>query len=128
MTSSPFLNLVLNPWLNRFLFISWAATIFYLSSLSRIASPNLFHFQDKFIHAIAYAALSFFLAGALQNIWLKEGRKKLLITCLIVILYGITDEWHQYYTPGRHADIYDVIADAVGAVLGVWLFRQLTAK
>ncbi|MGH8008957.1 MAG: VanZ family protein, partial [Candidatus Binatia bacterium] len=32
--------------------------------------------------------------------------------------YGLSDEWHQYYVPGRSADLRDVVADAVGGTLG----------
>ena len=33
-------------------------------------------------------------------------------------LYGVTDEWHQLYVPGRVSDPADWIADVVGLVLG----------
>jgi VanZ family protein len=33
-------------------------------------------------------------------------------------LYGITDEIHQYYVPGRVASIGDIAADCIGAFLG----------
>jgi len=33
-------------------------------------------------------------------------------------LYGITDEWHQMYVPGRTPDLADWIADVVGVLLG----------
>ncbi|NOX08830.1 MAG: VanZ family protein [Gammaproteobacteria bacterium] len=120
-------TLFFNPWLHRILFISWAATIFFMSGRAHIATPIIFQAQDKLVHAIAYGALAFFLAGALQQ-WIKKDGTRFFTACLVVILYGISDEWHQYYTPGRHADIYDVIADAVGAILGVGLFYLLSRK
>jgi VanZ family protein len=48
----------------------------------------------------------------------------------IALLYGITDEWHQSYVPGRSPDVRDVVADTVGAVLAMlvvaWLVRRGT--
>jgi VanZ family protein len=37
-------------------------------------------------------------------------------------LYGISDEIHQYFVPGRSADVMDVAADFVGAAWGVLLY------
>ena len=42
----------------------------------------------------------------------------LLISSLIFSsLYGLSDEWHQYYVPGRMSDVADWVADTLGAVL-----------
>lgn len=38
-------------------------------------------------------------------------------------LYGITDELHQVYVPGRTADVADWLVDMAGALVGVWLYR-----
>ena len=37
---------------------------------------------------------------------------------LLATLFGVTDEIHQYFVPGRQADVFDVVADAVGALAG----------
>ncbi|MFH1572963.1 MAG: VanZ family protein, partial [Acidobacteriota bacterium] len=34
-------------------------------------------------------------------------------------LYGVIDEVHQYFVPGRHATAHDVAADAAGALLAL---------
>jgi VanZ family protein len=36
-------------------------------------------------------------------------------------LYGVTDEFHQAFVPGRGAAALDVGIDTLGAALGVWL-------
>ena len=33
-------------------------------------------------------------------------------------VYGITDEWHQMYVPGRMPDVVDWLADVAGLVTG----------
>jgi len=40
------------------------------------------------------------------------------VAFLCTTLYGITDEAHQAFTPMRSPDPYDVLADAVGGLLG----------
>ena len=37
----------------------------------------------------------------------------------IAVAYGVTDEWHQSFVPGRDADLWDVVADALGATLAI---------
>ena len=46
------------------------------------------------------------------------------------LLYGISDEYHQSFVPGREAGVADAIADTIGGFLGVWiyLFRQERIK
>ena len=33
-------------------------------------------------------------------------------------LYGVTDEYHQLFVPGRSFDVLDMLADALGSVVG----------
>jgi VanZ family protein len=33
-------------------------------------------------------------------------------------LYGVTDEWHQSFVPGRTPAADDLVADAVGSLAG----------
>ncbi len=41
-----------------------------------------------------------------------------------VSLFGITDEWHQSFTPGRAVEFADWVADTAGAVLAVVLYLR----
>ena len=43
----------------------------------------------------------------------------------IGVLYGLSDEWHQMYVPGRMPDVADWIADVVGLVSGyAWVVAR----
>ena len=64
---------------------------------------------DKVGHAAAYAVLGGLLRLATGRAWLAV---------LLSTLFGISDEIHQYFVPGRMADVFDVVADAVGALIG----------
>ena len=43
---------------------------------------------------------------------------------LYAVVYGASDEWHQYYVPGRYADVWDWVADIVGATVVLLLIRR----
>ncbi len=55
------------------------------------------------------------MLGAL--LYLATGRAYLAV--LLASLYGVSDEVHQAYVPGRSADLFDWVADTVGAGVGV---------
>lgn len=96
--------------------LSYMALIFYLSSQSNIKVPmKHFRFKDKVLHCIEYGVLAGLLFSALYKF---QGRKRLLFAIVLSSLYGLGDEIHQYYVPGRTADPYDFLADCVGSVLG----------
>jgi VanZ family protein len=42
---------------------------------------------------------------------------------LLSTAYGATDEAHQYFVPGRHADVADLAADALGALAAAVAIR-----
>ena len=49
------------------------------------------------------------------------GRGHLAAAVLLAALYGVTDEFHQRFTPGRGARPLDVAIDILGASLGLAL-------
>jgi VanZ family protein len=51
-----------------------------------------------------------------------------LLAMLITAGYGASDELHQWFVPGRTADVFDWLADATGgtiAVVGCWAWGIL---
>jgi VanZ family protein len=105
--------------------LSWAGLIFYLSSQPSIETPALFPGQDKLFHLIAFGILGFFAMGSRQASHEGYPTRQVWQVALVVMLYGILDEFHQYFVPGRSADVYDVLADAIGGLLGVWAMYWL---
>lgn len=37
--------------------------------------------------------------------------------------YGLVDEWHQTFIPGRYGSFTDVSLDVVGAISGLLIYR-----
>lgn len=106
--------------------IFWAILIFVLSSFSSLKSPVVvFNFQDKVNHFIFYGIFGIFLARAFfyQDKLEWARRRWQFVAILFGILYGISDEFHQYFVPGRYVEFWDVVADGLGASFGVLLFH-----
>ena len=103
-------------WLFRALTLGWMALIFFLSSQPDVPAPELFSQQDKVAHLFVFGVLGLLLASALTPPAAASWRRVLLITALVTV-YGITDELHQYFVPGREASAWDVLADGVGGFL-----------
>jgi VanZ family protein len=96
-----------------------SAILFWLSSLP-IRQPANLPYIDKVEHVIAYMllGLAYFNVGSAGG--RRLNRLVILGTWIVVVAYGISDEWHQSFVPGRSADVADVVADSVGGALGVW--------
>jgi len=97
--------------------VAMMALIFYASSLSDPGLPR--NLSDKAAHFLVYGALGGTLVRALAG-----GRSaRMTARCIgaataIAILYGVSDEIHQTFVPPRTPDWRDVVADAIGALVG----------
>jgi len=83
---------------------------------------------DKLAHLLVYAALgAFFMlplaGGRVSGVTLTTMAAAIALS----LVYGISDELHQMFTPGRSPDIRDVIADTIGAAVGVGVVGALAA-
>ena len=106
------------------------AGIFWASSVTSPPAPA--GVSDKWLHAAAYCGLALLALRALAGgRWSGVGPATLAAAWLVATAYGISDEVHQAFTPGRHPEWSDVVADALGAlgatvVAGAWgIIRRL---
>lgn len=98
-----------------------AALIFYLSSIPRLPSPPG-PFSDKHFHFASYAVLTVLLVRALASARIRNVTGRVAIAAIVLAtLYGVTDEIHQMFVPGRTAALDDLAADALGAVAAAGL-------
>jgi VanZ family protein len=94
-------------------------TIWFLSSQSVLPQLKGILGYDKLLHLLAYLALSGSAA-----LWFPpeqwESRRFLtfLLTVIIASVYGMIDEIHQSFVPGRDCSVWDWIADTLGAMIG----------
>jgi VanZ family protein len=98
----------------------YLAAIFVQSALPSSVYTASFPGLDKLLHALAYGLLAALWCRAL-TVWPLEGRPAAAIAAaaaILAALYGLSDEIHQAFVPGRMADPWDWMADGFGAVIG----------
>jgi VanZ family protein len=96
-----------------------AGTIWIFSSQSILPQPKGIIGWDKLQHFLAYGALG--LAAGLwisPFFWNRHPALSVLITAFISSAYGAVDEFHQYFVPGRDCNVWDWLADTLGAFFG----------
>lgn len=106
----------------------WAAVIFGLSSLSASHVPVLPGQTDKLVHGTVYAILGALCFRAIAMTWTWPHRPAVAIATLLALLYGITDEIHQTFTPGRTPDWRDAVADMIGGLVGALVFAAVSRR
>jgi VanZ family protein len=112
---------LLTRWLPLF---AYCLIIFIQSSLPAYERLPDFRFSDKLLHFGAYALMGILFFRAFQTLRIKsDARRLILFSIAATALYGISDEIHQYFVPFRDADFLDEVANTLGAVCGVFLYR-----
>jgi VanZ family protein len=101
-------------------FAAACAGIWILSSMPHPPVPPWLQFQhaDKLMHFAAYAALG---GLALVGVGDRARRRSALAAWALVVVWGLCDELHQSFVPGRTASLGDLGADVCGGALGVGL-------
>jgi VanZ family protein len=102
--------------------IAWMALIFFLSSRSDLPhAPE--HWLDvlwkKGAHLCAYAILAILYERALAL-----PRRGKLAALGLTVLYAISDEFHQSFTPGRTPLATDVLIDTAGAFVALYVLGR----
>ena len=113
--------------------LAWAGLLFWLSAqpgstYQKIGTASVTHIpgRDYIVHFCLYAVF-----GGLLWLWARSGMRisKPIAAAVAVgfaVLYGVSDEWHQSFVPGRSPDARDVLADAAGALVAVLVLWALT--
>lgn len=98
--------------------ISW-----FLSSQEHVVGMPSFWNADKLVHFVCFGGLCFWVALGCNTKTMP--RKLIALPVMIVSVYGIIDEIHQSFVPGRESSVLDWCADTLGAVLGVFIFLSI---
>ncbi|MDI6780921.1 MAG: VanZ family protein [bacterium] len=94
--------------------IIYMGAIFGFSSIPSDDIPScLFPFFDKIAHLVEYTGLGWLLNNAFNGLKLAA--------ILTGSLYGLSDEIHQLFTPGRECDFKDLLCDIAGCILGQFI-------
>lgn len=104
--------------------------IFYLSAQPRLPSPTqawLAELLADAAHFVVYAVLAFLWWRALSRHY-GANRAILAATFGIAVLYGASDEFHQSFVPGRDPSWLDLLLDAAGAAMALWVVNKKNTK
>lgn len=105
--------------------LGWTLLTIILCCLpgSDIPSTGIFGMEgiDKIAHVTLFGGIVFFWG----YYWIgrpgtrEEWRKLMILIALLSIVLGVVLEFLQlYYIPGRTFDLFDMLADAIGAIIG----------
>lgn len=106
------------------LVIVWMGVIFLFSAqpADQIRDFGIWNIPiKKGAHMVGYAVLAILAQRSIggtvtgRSWWYAMG---------LVLLYAISDEYHQTFVAGRTGQALDVVIDCVGAVVGLLVHRQ----
>lgn len=104
--------------------LAWMAVLFAASSQSDIGPAG--QVPDWLTHGSAWLVLGVLLCRALAGGLRPISGAGAVLAVALATGYGVSDEYHQSFVPGRDASTADVFKDLGGATLGALLFRRLT--
>lgn len=108
--------------------LSLGLTDYVLDLLNRffptitIDTSWLHAFFRKLAHFVVFFLLAVLMMHAMRASGFA-GKRAMLTSLLVCILYAISDEWHQFFVPHRGAQLSDVILDTFGSGMGIFLTR-----
>lgn len=111
--------------------VGWMTMIFWFSSQSELPRPasNLLNLVlRKSAHFGVYGVLALTYHWALGSDTLiptTSSTRRRIIALGLALLYAISDEYHQSWTPLRQPSSVDVLIDTTGAATALWLLPWL---
>jgi VanZ family protein len=116
------------PWLLGILALYWLA-LFIATHLPRVPSLRVQH-SDKLVHFAVFAILGFLLTALFPRLH-RRWEWNVVWATIFASAYAAFDEYSQPAV-GRTADVWDWVADSLGAVCGAlvclavrWLILRL---
>lgn len=104
----------------------WMGIIFYFSSLPRVSVSDAYTINFLFfksLHVIEYGVLYVLLYRAFKQD--KRPRTRYFVWAFITaLLYALSDEYHQSFSPGRSPSVRDVVIDFIGMSVAYWILRK----
>jgi len=100
--------------------IIWMMFIFLFSSRHKVSITDNFLFDFVFfksLHLIEYALLYLLLFRAFYSTTKFKLSTKFIFSFIILIIYSLSDEFHQTFITSRQGTIRDVLIDIGGAFL-----------
>jgi hypothetical protein len=119
-----------------FLLVYWlpplvlTCIIFKLSS-GAVPKASDIYWQDFAVKKIAHVTIYGILAILIYRALVAGGTSKkraIFWAIILATFYGVSDEFHQYFTQGRESRARDVIFDGIGACLAMGFTVKILPK
>ena len=81
----------------------------------------------KGAHLFEFLILAILVAWVMVSYEIT-GRRAVVYVLFIVLLYAVSDEFHQLFVPGRTARVQDILIDFIGGIIGTVIFYTLKSK
>lgn len=82
--------------------------------------------------SIVYHFVVFFLFSFFLFITIKGDKKikirHILIVFVISLIYATSDEIHQFFVPGRNANVEDILTDLAGSITSMIIYLFIKRK
>lgn len=99
--------------------VIWMGATFVVSHQPKVTIP--FDAPDYLAHGLSYALFGLLLVRAFaRGRWTAVTPAMAMLATLLGAVYGLSDEFHQSFIPGRHASASDLVADIVGTATGAF--------
>lgn len=109
--------------------VGYMGVLYYFSSIPASELSQLgVRLPDKLLHASAYAILALLAYVALRRSCRMSSRAAGVFAWIVSVVYGVLDEFHQSYVPGRDPSLSDIVADALGAAVAIGLLTLVAAR
>ncbi len=106
--------------------IAFCSLIYWLSAQQSLPMPMVFELQDKLHHMVAYFVMGILAWRFLRHV-VKISKLTPIIALAFCSLYGVSDEWHQSFVPGRSSEMLDWVADTLGAGFAQYLITRFSS-
>jgi len=101
-------------------------TIFIASHQEGVPfDTSIFIFQDKVMHFFAYTIYGYTIQLYLKSLNLAKS-KYIMFTIMIGSLFGLSDEFHQYFIPNRSTEFFDWVADTLGVSFSLVFSKHIS--
>lgn len=106
----------------------WMTIIFLLSN-----QPKVIKFEDKITDFVTGKIGHVFEYALLYILWFRAINIKLTaknwkLPMFFTVVYAISDEIHQTFVPTREGKLRDILIDALGGMIGLWLLKNIFPK
>lgn len=102
---------------------------FIVNIIANILNINNISLLSLIIRKLAHFTEYLILGTLVINMFTKNNAKKTyLLSILLCIIYAISDEIHQIFTPGRACQIKDILIDSIGSITGIYLYKLISKR